>query len=194
MELLPKGTYEAVNIKEYGQLIREKYAQLIPYPRGKFRAVDPADVIKDNHRCDIRRIVEQGQDTFCASVFLPCHHALNKSENASGHSVEIVVAHPQMDNIDFLVIADIPKLPEYKHLGLRQMKVHFKKVKKVKLVRNFHRPSSVFHDWRADTRKNMDKAFEIDSQFIKADKFIKDKEDVEATLEVLREYFQPLKN
>ena len=74
------------------------------------------------------------------------------------------------------------------------MRVHFKRVKKVKMLRNFRRSTSVFHDWRVDTRKNMDKAFQIDSQFIKTDKFIKDKVDAEATLEVLREYFQPLKN
>ena len=119
IELLPKGTFEAANIRKYGQLIREKYEQLIPYPRGKLRAVDPADVIKDNHKCDVRRIVEQGQDTFCASVFLPCHHGLSKSENPSGHSVEILVAHPQMASVDLMVIPEIPKLVEHKHLGLR---------------------------------------------------------------------------
>ena len=74
------------------------------------------------------------------------------------------------------------------------MRVHFKKVKKVKMLRNFRRSTSVFHDWRIDTEKNMDKAFQIDSQFLKTDKFIKDKEDVAATLEVLRKHFQPLKN
>ena len=39
--------------------MREKYEKLIPYPRGKLRAIVPKDVIKDNHKCDVRRIVEQ---------------------------------------------------------------------------------------------------------------------------------------
>ena len=174
--------------------MRERYEKLIPYPRGKFRAIKKEDVIKDNHNCDVRRIYEQGQDTFCCSVFLPCHHDLNKKENVSGQNIEVLVAHPDIINTDILTIAEIPKLPEHKHLSLRKMRIQYKRVKKVKMLRNFCFKTSVFAKWKMDTKPMRDKAFTIDCQFIKSDKFIKDQDDLDATHDVLREYFQPLKN
>lgn len=73
------------------------------------------------------------------------------------------------------------------------MKVSYKKVKKMKVIRNFSRPNSVFASWKEDTKEICDRAFEIDSQFLKTFKFIKDKDDLAETHNVLREYFIPLK-
>ena len=112
-----------INIKEYGKLMRELYEKLIPYPRGRQRAIKKEDVIRDNHNCDVRRIVEQCQDTFCASFFLPCHHDLSKKDNSSGQNVEILISHPEMGNTDILTIEEIPKLPQHKHLSLRKMRI-----------------------------------------------------------------------
>ena len=62
------------------------------------------------------------------------------------------------------------------------------------MVRNFKKSTSVFHDWKEDSQASRDKAFLIDAQFIKISGFVKDKDDIAATLDVLREYFEPLKN
>ena len=39
-ESMPPGTFEPVNLKEYGKLITETYEQLYPYPRGAARRAD----------------------------------------------------------------------------------------------------------------------------------------------------------
>ena len=74
----------------------------------------------------------------------------------------MLVAHPTLGNTDLLTIPQIPKLPEYKHLSLRQMKVHYKRVKKVKMIRKFTKKTSVFHNWNVCTPKMIDKAFSLD--------------------------------
>ena len=62
------------------------------------------------------------------------------------------------------------------------------------MMRQFEKKNSVFAKWRVDSKPMRDKAFTIDSQFIKSDKFIKDPDDLEATNSILRDYFEPLKN
>ena len=62
------------------------------------------------------------------------------------------------------------------------------------MIRHFVKDVSVFADWREDTLEMSNKAFVLDSQFIKSPKFIKDKDDLDATHSVLRKHFQLLKN
>ena len=132
-------------------------------------------------------------NTFVASMYLPCHHDSSKAPTISGNKVEVVIAHPDVDHVDVLTIPEIPKLANNKHLSIRNMKSSYKLVKKVYCIRKFHRPNSVFANWHVDTKKNMEAAFQLDAQFLKAYKFIKDPRDLAATLEVLKEYFTPLR-
>ena len=74
------------------------------------------------------------------------------------------------------------------------MRISYKEVKKVKHVRTFFRPKSVFADWQMDTPQLIDKAFGLDTQFMKTFKFIKDPTDLADTLKVLKEHFVALKS
>lgn len=88
----------------------------------------------------------------------------------------------------------IPKTKLNKHLSINLRQVYYKKIKKVKQIRNFFRPKSVFAEFRLDTEKKLDDGFELDKQFMKTNKFIKDPSELAATLSVLRKYYGPLKD
>lgn len=113
---------------------------------------------------------------------------------ASGLKAEVVVAHPKLPHVDVLCIPEIPKLPNNKHLSLQNMKIAYKDIKKVKQIRQFSFPGSIFAEWQKDTPNALDKAFELDAQFVKTFKFIKDPIDLGETMKVLKTYFRPLKN
>ena len=193
-ECIPPGAFEPVNLKEYSKLITETYEELYPYPRGVARRVDPAQAEEDNLRVDIQRLEAIASETFLASIFLPCHHDLEKKVTASGLRAEVVVAHPNWAHVDLLCIPEIPKLANNKHLSLQNMKIAYKDIKKVKQIRQFSFPDSIFADWRKDTPQSLATAFELDAQFVKTFKFIKDPVDREKTMKVLGTYFGPLKN
>ena len=74
------------------------------------------------------------------------------------------------------------------------MRVSFKQIKKVKVIRKFVKAKSVFFDWYEDTPEKLNKAFDIESQFIKVHKFVKDPQDVINTLAHLKNNFGNLKN
>ena len=84
--------------------MNQKYAELYPYPRGASRAVDPEDAENDNLEVDIRRLQAMSQETFLASVFLPCHHDFDKKAAASSNRAEVVVGHHQMSHADRMAI------------------------------------------------------------------------------------------
>lgn len=131
------------------------------------------------------------KETFFASAFLPCHHDLAKA----GTRIEAIVAHPNIPNkFDYLVLPEIPKQPNNKHLSINTMRVSFKQIKKVKMIRTFSHNSSVFSDWRPDTDKVIEEAFRLDSQYLKIHKFVRDPDEAKRIKEVLRKYFVPLKN
>ena len=99
--------------------------------------------------------------------------------------------------IDFIHNAYLRKhinfkeLQDYADAGLQllsknAMKIAFKRVMKMKQIRNFSKPNSVFADWAEDTTKKLDKAFELDMQFLKTPKFIKDPYDLQETHNVLK--------
>ena len=44
---------------------------------------------------------------------------MSKKDNALNSNVEVLIAHPDIPNSDFLTIDEIPKKPEYKHLNLK---------------------------------------------------------------------------
>lgn len=107
--------------------------------------------------------------------------------------MEIIIKHQDLPHIDYTVISDIPKMPLNKHLGLKSLKLKFKRVKKEKEVRIFEKPKSVWAEWIEDTQKMLDKAFETDYKFMKLWKFIKDHDDKENCKAVLKKHFPKLK-
>jgi len=74
------------------------------------------------------------------------------------------------------------------------MQVAFKQIKKVTVVRKFVFSKSVFHDFSVDTPEKLSKAFELDAQFLKIFKFVKDPVDMANTLAILKKYYGNLKN
>jgi len=69
------------------------------------------------------------------------------------------------------------------------MDIAYKQIKKVTKIRLFVFETSVYAKWQRDTPKMLNRAFELDWQFIKLFKFIKDQDDLEATKKVLKSYF-----
>jgi len=86
------------------------------------------------------------------------------------------------------------KVPRVKHLSVNTMSLIQKQVKKVKEIRRFSKPNSVFAKWTEESSLLLDKAFEADRALSKIYKFIKDPEELEQTFAVLRKHFQQIKN
>lgn len=187
--MIPEGSYTPIDLEKYSRLINLVYANKYPYSKEGTEKQKEQDTMI----VDLKRAQAIARETFLAGYYLPCHHDLRKSSLVSGNKAEILIGHPDISHVDFLCIADIPKLPTNKHLSINTMKVSYKQVKKVMTIRQFAKPASVFRDWVEDTKTILDQAFELDAQFLKNFKFIKDKEDLAATEAVLREYFVPLK-
>ena len=60
--------------------------------------------------------------------------------------MQVGVKHPDLPGVDILS----KNIPNRKHLSVNTMAVTQKNVKKVKEIRYFHKPSSVFKDWKED--------------------------------------------
>ena len=73
------------------------------------------------------------------------------------------------------------------------MKIKYKELKKVKQIRLFVFKKSVFANWKRDDEKMLDKAFKLDAQYLKCFKFIKDKDELNRVIEVLKKHFSFLK-
>ena len=81
-----------------------------------------------------------------------------------------------------------------KHLSINTIAVAEKCIRKVKEIRHFNFPRSVFCNFKPDTESIIDKTFEHDKELAKLPKFIKDPADLEATFDVFRENYFNLKN
>lgn len=55
-KLIPKDSFEAINLSEYLSLIKQKYASLYTYPNGADRSFDLIDVEIDNFEVDVKRL------------------------------------------------------------------------------------------------------------------------------------------
>ena len=73
------------------------------------------------------------------------------------------------------------------------MAVAQKNVKKVKEIRYFNKPTSVFKDWKEDDKKILDTAFETDHVQMKVRRFLKDENDYNETMNVIKKYYTMLK-
>lgn len=54
--MIPKDSFEAINLSEYLSLIKQKYASLYTYPNGADRSFDLIDVEIDNFEVDVKRL------------------------------------------------------------------------------------------------------------------------------------------
>ena len=110
----------------------------------------------------------------------------------SGNKLDVAVAYPTKFGSDFLSIPELPQKRTNKHLSYRTHPVLYKQIKKVSTVRHFYRPNSVFAEFTEPTRRVLDLGFELDKQFLKNYKFIKNQQDLEKTASVLKQYFPKL--
>ena len=67
------------------------------------------------------------------------------------------------DQVDYLNFTDLTATPKNKHLSVNTMRISFKQIKKVAVVRKFIFSKSVFYDFSFDTNEKLAKAFEQDA-------------------------------
>ena len=48
----------------------------------------------------VLRIQDISKETFFTSVYLPCHHELEKNETFSGCKAEVLITHPNLHYVD----------------------------------------------------------------------------------------------
>jgi len=72
--------------------------------------------------------------------------------------------------------------------------INLKFVKKVEIKKNFVRETSVFADYKAETRQLYRKCFDYDMKFSKLSRFVKDIKELEKVSEILLRYYGELKN
>ena len=63
-------------------------------------------------------------------------------------------------------------------LSIGNLPIRFKQLKKMRVIRKFSRPKSVFKDFIEVTPAMLDAAFDIDKQLLKTPKFIKDADEL----------------
>jgi len=112
----------------------------------------------------------------------------------STNQLDVVIKHPDEIGCNYLCVPELRRTSLNKHLSAHKAPIFHKQVKKVKVIRHFHRPQSVFAEFQEDKEKDLDKAFELDKQYMKIPKFIKDPNEVDAVMKVLREYFPQLRD
>ena len=138
LELIPKGSFQPVDLLKYGKAILEEYTEKYLKNR-KFE--DPTD----RRRAELKMIEKIGEETFVAATFLPCDHSAMRSISISGNQVEMIIKHPDQIGVNYLCIPEIERTPLNQHVSTgKSAGIYFKQIKKMKQIRKFHRPSSVF--------------------------------------------------
>lgn len=84
------------------------------------------------------------------------------------------------------------KIPNNKYLSIKKIPVHTKRTKKVKEIRYFSKPNSVFAKWE-DSPETVKACWEVDKKLMKLRKFIKSDEDLKATVDMLEKHYNHLK-
>ena len=75
---------------------------------------------------------------------------------------------------------------------MKKISIHSKRTKKVKEIRYFSKPNSVFAKWE-DSPKTVKACWDVDKNLMKLRKFIKDEADLKATFNMLEKHYNPLK-
>ena len=73
-------------------------------------------------------------------------------------------------------------VPNIKHLSINTVPLTKKFIKKVKEIRYFHKPTSVFANWREDTINILTNCFATDVPLMKLKRFIKDETEYSDTI------------
>ena len=173
----------------------EQYAKnILELYQGKYIKGQEFGDWTDRRRAELKLQEKIGEETFVVATFLPCQQHAMRTASVSGNQVEAVIKHPGQIGVNYLGIPDIRRTPMNKHLSASKGSVHYKQIKKIKQIRKFWRPNSVFAGFVEDTSKGLDKGFELDRQYMKIPKFIKDPEEANDVMRVLRKYFPQLKD
>ena len=96
---------------------------------------------------NMKKIEALRNETFFVARFVPCHHDYGSINDYSitGNRFEVAIKDHSRNGVDYILKADIEKVPKkYNNLSLNTMKLYYKQTKKMKEVRNFNRPKSVF--------------------------------------------------
>lgn len=110
---------------------------------------------------------------------------------SSNEKTNVLIKHPSFKGVYFLNNLLIPR---NKQMSINKLVPKYKQVKKVRKIRRFYKPDSVFAKWKEDTTESLDEAFELDWQYMKMDKFMNNPEDIETIKPLYRRFFQALKN
>jgi hypothetical protein len=119
------------------------------------------------------------RETYLCAVYLPAG------------PLKFLIKHPQLGGVFYQENLTVPR---EKHMSINKYRPLLKMIKKVKEIRHFSKPSSVFAKWKNDTKDIIEKCYETDMALTKIHKFIKDEYDREQTFKVLRKYYGNLKN
>ena len=117
-------------------------------------------------------------ETYISSILLP----------STISTTQFVISHPQIEGM-FVISA---KIPNNKYLSIKKVPVHTKRTKKVKEIRYFSKPNSVFAKWE-DSPETVKACWEVDKKLMKLRKFIKSEEDLKATVDMLEKHYNHLK-
>jgi hypothetical protein len=134
----------------------------------------------ESHSSSLQAIAN---DTWLCAMYLP--------ESTALRSLDFAVKHPSMNGVDFMTQQVVPRA---KHLSVNTVNIAQKSIKKVSEIRHFHKPSSVFAKWTPATAALTLKAFTTDMELTKIPKFVKDEDDRQKTLMVLKSHYTALKN
>ena len=131
--------------------------------------------MKGNLDSSSARLQAIANDTWLCATYL--------QESVALRNLDFAVKHPSLKGIDFMTQQVVPRA---KHLSVNTVNIAQKSIKKVSEIRHFHKPSSVFAKWTPATDALMLKAFTTDMELTKIRKFVKDDEDRQKTLAVLK--------
>merc|ERR1719329_1345080 len=116
-------------------------------------------------QCKTKMLQAMKEETYLCSKFMCCHYDFTNGtqyQSISGKKIEAVIKHNDVQGVDYFTVHQIPKTKLNKHLSINLRQVYYKKIKKVKQIRNFFRPKSVFAEFRLDTEKKLEDGFELD--------------------------------
>jgi len=108
---------------------------------------------------------EIAAETFLFATYLP------------DQEIDVIIKHRELIGVNYLRASQ----RRANHLSINTIAVAEKCVRKVKEIRHFSFPRSVFCKFVPDTELVLDKTFEHDRELAKLPKFIKDPVDLEAT-------------
>jgi hypothetical protein len=96
------------------------------------------------------------------AAIIPCSHHPNEDKPVASNHLEIVIKHPNEAGVHYANFPEVRRTSLNKHVSAHKMPVYNKQVKKVKVIRHFVRPQSVFAEFVEDRENVLDKAFELD--------------------------------